>query len=106
MLRNDRDDFWMPQENLAHLSRGCLAVFKRQRGWHGGTNPEVAFFQMGRKLTAQPRRDQEKRSQRNSQFDSDDESAVSEREAQRGIVEAVQRTDNERFGFLHVLREE
>jgi len=38
----------MSLKNLAHLSRGCLAIPPGKRDGHGSANPEVAFFQMGR----------------------------------------------------------
>ena len=77
MLRNDGDDFRVPQQNLAHFSRRSFAIFERKRGGHGGANPEVTFFQVGKKLTAEAWRDQKKCSKRDCQFDSDHKSAVS-----------------------------
>ena len=107
MLRNDRDDFGMSQENLPHFSRRRFAVFERERGHgHGGANPEVAFFQMRKKLAAQPRTQKKAAKPRNDNADSDDQSAVRQRKTQRRIVEPVQCADDDRFGFFHVLRQQ
>ena len=97
MLRNHRQDFGMPQKNLAHLSRGRLAILQRKRDRHGSANPEVAFFQVGKKFAAQSRGDQEESSQRERQFDSDHESAVGQRKTQGRIVETVQQCGRRSF---------
>ena len=106
MLRNHRNDFGVSQENLAHFSRGRLAVFERERGRHGSANPKIAFFQVRKKLAAQSRRYQQEGSNRKGELDSHHESAVSQRKTQRRIVKTVQQADDDRFGFLQVLREQ
>ena len=46
--------FRVAQQDLAHLARGRLAVFQRKRDRHGSANPEIAFFQVGKELAAEP----------------------------------------------------
>ena len=106
MLGNHGYHFGMPQENLPHFSGGRLAVFERERGGHGSANPEIAFFQVRKKLAPEPRCDQEKCSKRESNFDSHYKRAVTQRKVQRRSVKAVQQADDGRFGFLHTLREQ
>src|SRR5580704_15106487 len=106
MLRNHGNDLWVPQENFTHFSRGCLAVFERERGRHGSTNPKVAFFQMWKKFAAKSRCYEHQGSDRKGNFDSDYESTVSERESQRGTVNPVQHSNDYRVRFLEVSREQ
>ena len=79
MLGNHGKNLGVPQENLAHLSSGCLAILERERDGHGGANPKVSFFKVRKKLTTQPRRDKEESSKGQGQFHADDEEAVSQR---------------------------
>ena len=106
MLGNHRKDFGVSQENLAHFSRGRLAVFERERDGHGSADPKVAFFQMRKKLAAESRCDQEECSQRKGQFNSYHEDAVFQGKTQSRIVDTVQQADDDCFGFLHVLGEQ
>src|SRR5262249_22623647 len=50
MLRDDGYDFWVAEQHLAHPGDVLHASIQRD-GWrHGGTYPQVAFFQMGQEL--------------------------------------------------------
>ena len=104
MLGNHRNDFRMSQENLAHFSRCHLTILQRERNRHGSTNPKVAFFQMRKKLAAESQ-SQKCGHGKKGDADADRERTVIQRESQRGIVKTVQHADDNRFGFLHVLRE-
>ena len=96
----------MSQENLAHFSRGRLAVFERKRGRHRSANPKVAFLQVRKKLAAQPRRYQEEGSKRKGKFESYHENAVTQGKTQRGIIGSVQKAHDQRFSFLYALRKQ
>ena len=64
MLGNHGEDFVVSQKNMAHFSGGRFAVLERERDGHGSPDPKVAFFQVRKKLAAEPRCDQEEGSQR------------------------------------------
>src|SRR5271168_4152937 len=105
MLGNHSKDFRVSQKNLAHFSRGGLTLFERERGRHGSANPEITFFQMREKLAAEPQSEKRGRRQEHD-ANADGERTVIQRKAQRGIVNAVQQTDDYGFSFLDVLREQ
>ena len=99
MLGNHGDDFGMAKQNLPHFSGRCFAVFAAKACHrHGSANPEIALFQVRQKLAAEPR--PEKSGHREeSDADGDRDRAVIQREAQRGIVKAVQDRARRLFRF-------
>ena len=67
-------------------------------------NPEIALFECRKKLAAEPRARKTPATARKTIPIADHEGAVGQRETQRGMIKPVQPADDDRLGFLHVLR--
>src|SRR6516225_4758807 len=102
MLGHDGDDLGVAEKDLAHFSRRRLAILKRQSHRHGSANPEVAFFQMWKKFTAQTRRHKATHRQKRD-ADRDRKWAEFQCQPQCRIVRAMKEAHDDGLGFLDVL---
>ena len=58
VLRNDRDDLGMAQQDLADLVDDRHAGFQRYGRRHGGADPQIAFLERRQEFAAEPRAEQ------------------------------------------------
>src|SRR5262245_17440047 len=101
MLRDHGDDFRVAEQHLAHLGDVLHARFQRD-GWrHGGTYPQVAFFQVGQELGAEAGGENARQHQER-QANGDRDLPSRKGQPQDGGIDCAQGAHDARFGLADV----
>ena len=102
VLRHHRLDLREAANDLAHAIDVTVAFLERDRGGHGGADPQIAFFELGQEFEPE-RAHGDARKRKEHDGAGDREHPVGDGEVQHRRIQAVQHAHDPGFGFAHVV---